>query len=135
VERSVPPTDLTVKGGDDRNISVYFVFAGPETTRRAQGGSSLRRVLKREDVRVLLYTFGGETSDISFTSPHLDSQGLIMVRQMARTGTHSEDINLRADLEAVYGVPEYNLIGVAVSADSDDTDGSIRATLSDLILR
>lgn len=24
---SVPPTDLTVKGGDDRNIAVYFVFA------------------------------------------------------------------------------------------------------------
>ena len=26
VEQSVPPTDLSRKGGDDRNLSVYFVF-------------------------------------------------------------------------------------------------------------
>ena len=28
---SVPPTDLTLKGGDDRNLSVYFIFM-PETS-------------------------------------------------------------------------------------------------------
>ncbi len=26
VDQSVPPTDLSLKGGDDRNISLYFVF-------------------------------------------------------------------------------------------------------------
>lgn len=135
VQRSVPPTDLSQRGGEDRNISVYFVFAGPETTARAENGSSLRRVLGGEDVRVLLYTFGGEVAGAEIDSPQLAPRGKIIVRRAAGTGAFAEEVDLRADLGRLFGTADKNLIGIAISADSDDTDTVIEASVSDLVLR
>ncbi|MEL6583525.1 MAG: DUF3047 domain-containing protein [Pseudomonadota bacterium] len=135
VSASVPPTDLAQDGGDDRNISVYFVFADDETTARAERGASLSRVLNGEDVRVLLYTFGGEVAGVEIDSPHLAPRGKIMVRRAAGTGAFSEDVDLRGDLGRAFGTTEKNLIGIAISADSDDTDTVIEASVADLVLR
>ena len=61
VEQSVPPTDLSRKGGDDRNLSVYFVFV-PEAVAPSIAGSGIRSLLGRDDVRVIQYAWGGNHS-------------------------------------------------------------------------
>ena len=58
VDTSVPATDLTQKGGDDRNQSLYFMFL-PEQVAIAAQGKSIRSLLKNKDVRVLTYVWGG----------------------------------------------------------------------------
>lgn len=136
VEQSVPPTDLKVKGGDDRNLSLYFVFAGERTTARAERGAGLARVLRGDDVRILFYTFGGDQPRGSvFPSPYQEEQGSVRILREAITGAFTESVDLRADLGAAFGASDLNLIGIALSADSDDTDTAITAELRDITLR
>jgi len=49
VEVSVPATDLTVKGGDDRNLSIYFVFSPQEYLPRSRG--KLTDLLNNKNVK------------------------------------------------------------------------------------
>ena len=58
VTASVPPTDLTLKGGDDRNLSVYFVFM-PEDS-RPKANAKLTALLGNPHARVLRYVWGGK---------------------------------------------------------------------------
>ncbi|MFO7806552.1 MAG: DUF3047 domain-containing protein, partial [Paracoccaceae bacterium] len=58
VSESVVPTDLSVKGGDDRNLSVYFVFV-PAETAPDLASAGIRALLGRSDVRVIQYAWGG----------------------------------------------------------------------------
>ncbi|MBB5515184.1 hypothetical protein FHS89_001194 [Rubricella aquisinus] len=134
--QSVPATDLSLKGGDDRNLSLYFVFAGDDTAARAQRGASLARVLRQDDVRVLLYVFGGTAArGAQFDSPYMDGKGRVIIKAPAEAGTFSEDVDLAADFAQAFSGPRGNLIGVALSTDSDDTDTQVRAMVSDLTLR
>jgi hypothetical protein len=136
VMQSVPATDLSQKGGDDRNLSLYFVFANDDTAARAQRGASLSRLLGRDDVRVLLYVFGGAAArGAQFDSPYMDGKGRVIVKAPAKAGTFSEEVNLVSDFAEAFSGPRGNLIGVALSTDSDDTDTKVRAMVSDLILR
>lgn len=136
VMESVPATDLTRKGGDDRNLSMYFVFAGEETAARAQRGASLMRVLRRDDVRVLLYVFGGNAArGATFESPYMVGQGQVIIKAPAGTGTFTETVDLAADFSAAFGGSAQNLIGIALSTDSDDTETQVRAMVSGLSLR
>ena len=59
VTSSVPPTDLTLKGGDDRNLSVYFVFM-PETSIPA-ANAKLTDLLGDDSARILMYVWGAIT--------------------------------------------------------------------------
>lgn len=52
VNKSVPATDLSRKGGDDRNISLYFVFV-PADVAPTLSGAGIRSLLGRSDVRVI----------------------------------------------------------------------------------
>ena len=58
VDQSVPPTDLGRKGGDDRNISLYFVFL-PEAEANALEGANIRQLMGNDNVRILQYVWGG----------------------------------------------------------------------------
>jgi hypothetical protein len=58
VTASVPPTDLTLKGGDDRNLSVYFVFM-PEAS-LPKANAKLTAFLGNTRARVLMYAWGGK---------------------------------------------------------------------------
>ncbi len=135
IESSVPVTNLRSKGGDDRNISLYFVFA-PEAVASDLQGQSLSKVLRNKNVRALIYTYGGQDGrGAAYQSPYLQGRGLVIVKAGAGVGSGSEDVDLVADFGRAYGAAPEILIGVGVSADSDDTKGSIRATLSGLVLR
>jgi hypothetical protein len=135
VDRSVPATDLAQKGGDDRNISLYFVFLPGDEAERLQGAGLLR--LQRNDaVRILQYAWGGahDRGEI-LASPYAPGQQVTVALRRAGTGQHSESVDLARDYAAAFGGQPGALVGLAVSADSDDTDSAVRARISDLTLR
>lgn len=136
VGESVPPTDLRRKGGDDRNISIYFVFMDAASARRAGPDPRLRSLLGNRNARMLVYTWGGEHArgDV-LDSPYLEARGRTLVLRGAGTGTHVETVDLAADYARIFGGAPEALVGLAVSADSDDTETAIRARISDMVIR
>lgn len=136
VEQSVPPTDLSLKGGDDRNISLYFVFL-PEDQAAASEGAGIRSLLGNDQVRVLQYVWGGNHARGQvIPSPYgPPGQGATVALRQASTGAHREDVDLARDYATAFGGAPGALVGLAVSADSDDTNSNIRAALGALVLR
>lgn len=136
VDQSVPPTDLRVKGGDDRNISIYFVFMDEASARRAGPDPRLRSLLGNRNARMLVYVWGGAhgRGDL-LDSPYLAERGKSLILRGAGTGTHAESVDLAADYARIFGASPEALVGIAVSADSDDTESAIRAWISDMVIR
>lgn len=135
VDQSVPATDLARKGGDDRNVSLYFVFLPSDLVAEAEG-RPIRWLLKRPEVRVLLYVWGGKGARGRLVpSPYLLGQGTSVVLRDAGTGVFEETVDLAGDYRRAFGDEAGALVGLAVSSDGDDTGSVVRATLSDLELR
>ncbi len=136
VEQSVPATDLSIKGGDDRNISLYFVFV-PEALAPGLEGANIRSLLGNEDVRIMQYAWGGNHARGQvIRSPYGPSgQGVTIALRQAGTGSFSESVDLAADYARAFGGEKGALVGLAVSGDSDDTDTVIRAAIGGLTLR
>lgn len=136
VEQSVPATSLAQKGGDDRNISLYFVFV-PESIAPSLQGANIRSLLGNDDVRIIQYAWGGNHSrGQAIPSPYGPSgQGVTIALRQAGTGSHSESVDLAADYARAFGGAPGALVGLAVSGDSDDTDSVIRAAIGNLALR
>ena len=134
VQEGVPATDLTVKGSDDRNLSVYFVFVD-EARADALAGGNARRILREKSARALIYVWGGahEVGAIlpSPYSPRLRTK----VLRASGSGEHRESVDLARDFRAAFGEDPGVLVGLAVSADSDDTDGRIVASVANLVLK
>lgn len=135
VDQSVPPTDLGRKGGDDRNISLYFVFV-PEDVAPELKGAGIRSLLGNKDVRVIQYAWGGNhRRGQVIPSPYAPpGQGVTIALRQAGTGSNSERVDLSADYARAFGGEKGALIGLAVSGDSDDTDSVIRAAIGNLTL-
>lgn len=135
VETSVPPTALDQKGGDDRNLSLYFIFMPPDIAAQNRG-RSLRRLMTIEEARVLMYVWGGlHPRDAIVPSPYLGARGRTVALRPAGTGTATEQIDLARDYRRAFGAEATALVGLALSSDSDDTGTLIEAGLSDLRLR
>ena len=136
VDQSVPATDLSLKGGDDRNISLYFVFV-PESLAPSLEGANIRSLLGNDDVRIVQYAYGGNHSRGQvIPSPYGPSgQGVTIALRQAGTGSFSENVDLAADYARAFGGEKGALVGLAVSGDSDDTDSVIRAAIGNLVLR
>ncbi|WP_438991391.1 DUF3047 domain-containing protein [Lentibacter sp.] len=135
VERSVPATDLRNKGGDDRNIALYAVFM-PRAEAERLKGASVAKLLAHEQVRVLVYVWGGaHRRGALLDSPYLGARGKTVVLRGAGTGAHSESVDFAADYKRAFGGTPEALVGFAVSADSDDTDSHIVAQLSGLSVK
>ena len=136
VEQSVPATDLSRKGGDDRNMSIYFVFV-PNEIAPSLEGANIRSLLGNSDVRIIQYTWGGNYSRGQvLASPYGPAgQGVTIALRQAGTGSHGENVDLAADYARAFGGAPGALVGLAVSGDSDDTDSVIRAAIGNLSLR
>ena len=135
VDQSVPATSLAQKGGDDRNIALYFVFL-PDDVAASMEGAGIRQLLSRSDVRTLIYTWGGNHSRGQLIqSPYLPGQGVTVALRQAGTGSHSESVNLARDYGNAFGGQPGALVGLAVSGDSDDTSSVIRAAISGMSLQ
>ncbi len=130
VSTSVPPTDLSRKGGDDRNLAVYFVFV-PQAVAAELASADIRALLGRADVRVLQYAYGGNNPVGSvLPSPYgPPGTGVTIPLRQAGTGAHAESVNLAADYARAFGGEPGALIGMAVSGDSDDTKSQIAAAV------
>ncbi len=134
VEESAPATDLTRKGGDDRNLSLYAVFLPPDEAERLRG-KSVVSLLDEPSARVLTYIWGGAYDRAALMpSPYLGERGVAVMLRPAGAGDHAERVDFDADVKRAFGVEGLALVGLAVSADSDDTDSRIRASISDLVL-
>lgn len=136
VDQSVPATNLAKKGGDDRNISLYFVFV-PESLAPSLKGKNIRSLLGNRDVRIIQYAWGGNAKRGQvIPSPYGPSgQGATIALRQAGTGSHSEKVDLAADYARAFGGRQGALVGLAVSGDSDDTKSIIRASIGGLTLR
>lgn len=135
VTDSVVPTALNQKGGDDRNLSLYFVFM-PKEVAEANRTAGIRKLLGIEEARVLMYVWGGNHPRGSVVgSPYLGERGRTIALRPAGTGSFTERVDLAADFRRAFGGEVTELVGMALSADSDDTDGRINAQLSNLQLR
>lgn len=134
VEKSVPPTDLTRKGGDDRNLSLYFVFL-PEQVARHVEGSGVRTLLDNPNVRVLMYIWGGaHAQEEILPSPYLGLRGRSIIKRTSGTGSAAERVDLARDHRRAFGDEPGSLVGIAISSDSDDTDSQVRARVAQLRL-
>ena len=135
VDQSVPATDLTQKGGDDRDLSLYFVFM-PADVAAQNRNASIRKLLSVEEARVLMYVWGGEHArGAVLPSPYLGARGKTVIMRKAGTGAHRENVDLAADYAKAFGGAKTKLVGLAVSADSDDTDSTLKASLAGLRLQ
>ena len=129
VDQSVPATDLTQKGGDDRNLSLYFVFM-PGDVAAKNRNASIRKLLSVKEARVLMYVWGGEHARGSvLPSPYLGARGKTVILRKAGRGEHRETVDLADDFAKAFGGAKTTLVGLAVSADSDDTDSTLKASL------
>lgn len=129
VAEGVPVTDLRRKGGDDRNLAVYFAFtdAGTAATANPNRATAL---LRNPNTKVLVYVWGDDDGRGTLQdSPYLPGLKTVVLRQ-AGTGQHSERVDLAADFARAFGGPPEVLLGVGISADSDDTDTRIRASIT-----
>ncbi|HSF65439.1 MAG TPA: DUF3047 domain-containing protein [Paracoccaceae bacterium] len=131
VDRGVPETDLRLKGGDDRNLALYFVFMPEETAQALGPNPGIRRLLDAPEARVLVYVWGGaHRRGEVLDSPYLGDRGRTVVLRPSGTGAHAEDIDLAADFARAFGGQATALVGLAVSSDSDDTDTDVQARIS-----
>lgn len=132
VDLSVPPTDLTRKGGDDRNLSLYFLFL-PEQAARDGQNRGVKALLDNPDVRVLMYVWGGDHARGQILpTPYLGPRGRTVIRRGAGTGSGAERVDLARDYQRAFGGQPENLVGIAVSSDSDDTGTGVVARISRL---
>ena len=135
VQQSVPATSLAQKGGDDRNLALYFVFL-PEDVAAGMEGAGIRQLLGNPDVKTLIYTWGGNHGrGQMIQSPYLPGQGMTVALRPAGTGSHSESVNLARDYANAFGGQPGALVGLAVSGDSDDTSSVIQAAITGLSLQ
>lgn len=137
VDEMMPPTDITVKGGDDRPLAVHVWFMKPRDQL-----SFLERL--RADFielwvglpvhgRLLTYVWGGrgKTGD-ALPNPHVgDGSWMTVLRSGdARTGVWvPESRNLAADYRAAFGEEPPDRGIIALAADSEDTQTRSRAAL------
>ena len=134
VEEGVAPTDLSLKGGDDRNIALYFLFAPRELANRLENASP-DRVFQHEAVRILVYVRGGNHEPGTIvSSPYLEPRGVLVPLRGTGNGTFAESVDLDADFRRAFGMSPGVLLGLGISADSDDTNGVIEAKLGDLVI-
>lgn len=133
VTQSVPATDLAKKGGDDRNASLYFVFLPTAEAEALGEGADVRKLLQSDSARVLLYVWGdSRPRGTMLPSPYLGSRGRTIILRDAGTGRFAESVNLSADYKRAFGDTPGALVGLAASADSDDTKSMIRGSVSRL---
>ena len=134
VRFSVPPTDLTQKGGDDRNLSIYFLFL-PEKVALGIINGGLTALLDNPDVRILMYLWGGYHSPGQvLPSPYLGVRARSLILRSAGVGSATEQVDLARDYRRAFASEPQKLVGIAVSSDSDDTGTEVVASLSNFYI-
>ncbi len=139
VDRAVPPTDLTRKGGDDRSLAVYVAFAW-DPARASLVERGVRAVLTALAGRelpgpLLTYVWGGDGRiEGWFDNPYLPAGAKMRVLrdQGAPIGVWlDERVDVAADFRAAFGAEPPLVEKLGVGADSDDTGSVASGRLAD----
>ena len=106
-----------------------LIFAAALTAATANPNRATA-LLRNANTKVLVYVWGDDDSRGTIqNSPYLPGLRTVILRQ-AGTGQHSERVDLAADFARAFGTAPEVLMGVGISADSDDTNGKIRASIT-----
>lgn len=133
VESSVPPSDLSQIGNDDRNLGMFFVSMSAAAAARVGPDTSIRRLMTNRSAQVLMYTWGGNLPTGSVVpSPHAPERLRNLIARPAQTGRFSESVDLAQDFPRVFGASLDRLVAVAVSSNSENTPARVVAQVSDL---
>jgi len=133
VESSVPPSDLSQIGNDDRNLGMFFVNMSAAAAESVGPNTSIRRLMTNRSAQVLMYTWGGSRPvGTMVPSPHAPNRLRNLITRPAQTGRFSENVDLARDFPRVFGVPFERLVAVAVSSNSENTPARVVAHISDL---
>jgi hypothetical protein len=75
-----------------------------------------------------MYVWGGKhmRGEI-LPTPYLNELGRTLILQPAGTGQARQRVNFKTDFHRAFGTEPTRLTGIAISADSDDTDTKIKA--------
>jgi hypothetical protein len=135
VAHSVPATDLARRGGDDRNLALYWVFLDPRAAERVGADADIADLLGRRGARIVIHVWGGDAPRGTVSAnPWFRGRGANLALREAGTGDHAETVDLAADHQRAFGEAPGVPVGLAVSADGDDTASDIEAVLEDLRL-
>jgi len=141
VERSVPATDLTKRGADDRDLAVHVWFSdGSETVDwpRRFYTWALGVIGFPPIGRTLTYVWGGDARrGDRLANPHPETEGAIVVLRPSGTAENrwfSETVDVLSDYRRAFGDPVREPKFIAVSSDSDDTGSISRGRIADLKL-
>ncbi|MEM1374680.1 MAG: DUF3047 domain-containing protein [Pseudomonadota bacterium] len=135
VDSSVPPSDLSVIGNDDRNLGVFFVNANDDVAARVRSGTSISRLMRNRGVQVLMYTWGGNNPQGTvIPSPHAPSRLRNIVQRRPDTGEFRESVDLTRDFRKAFGTDLQNLVALAVSANSENSGARVDARVSNWVL-
>lgn len=133
VDSSVPPSDLSQIGNDDRNLGMFFVSMPEAAAARMGPNTSIRGLLTNRSARVLMYTWGGSGPlGTVIPSPHAPDRLRNLLTRPAQTGRFSEAVDLTRDFRTAFGSPLERLVAVAVSSNSENTPARVVAQVSDL---
>jgi len=139
VSNVVAASDFTHKRGDDYAARVYVLFDYP--VERLPFGERIKirfaRTLYGPDLpaAAIAYVWGtAQPAGATGPNPYTDRTHMIVVESgAARAG---EWVGVRrdvaADFEAAFGEPAPRIVGIAVSADTDNTGEAVTAWFGDL---
>ena len=140
VDKSMPPTDLALKGSDDRPLALHVWFpADPDRTGWWQRLSRVALDLAIDAPvpgKWLTYVWGGIGSrGDSLVNPYSGPDGVIYILRSGNAPTgrwFNETIDIAADFERAFDYPAPAPIYIAISADADDTESSSVALIADI---
>ena len=140
VDETMPPTDIRVKGGDDRPLAlhVWFEEDPDRTTILTRLADGLLESLFGVPVsgNVLTYVWGGRGwRGEAQPNPHIGERSWMIVLRpgTAPTGRwFTESVDLAADFERAFGYAPRGQRLVAIAADSEDTMTRSVAHIADI---
>ena len=140
VDAAMPPTDIRVKGGDDRPIAVHVWFEDPPERQnifRSIRNSVLESLFGIPiSGRVITYVWGGTGAPgDAQANPHIGDDSWMVVRRTG--GAHPgkwlrEKADLVADFQRGFGEAPPAARMIAIAADSEDTKTASVALIRDI---
>lgn len=142
-ESTLPATDLTRRGGDDRHLIVSLGFAPSpaEDGLAARMRRALASAQAGRDVpgSALIYVWGGaHPRDGWVESPYMQGAGQIRVLEPSpgpRGRWLQASVDVAADYAARFGGPAPTVVEVAIGGDTDDTGTRSLGRIADLVFK
>jgi len=133
-------TDISKKGGDDRQLSVYIAFA--YQPKQASFKERLSRPLiegihgKDTPGRVISYLWAGQPQANQWIeNPYTGKAGFMkIISDLSAPQKQWIDhkVNVRQDFEQLFGFAPGKLLYIAISADTDDTRSQLTAEVKNI---